>query len=489
VGSTETYTVDNLTTDMTYYFALKTADSDTNWSDLSNVASGTTNDVTPPAAVSDLVVTNATGSHIRLTWTAPGDDGNTGTAGIYDIRYDVSPIDAGSWEAATVIALPPTPQAAGNSEEVWVENLATGVTYYFALKTADSDSNWSDLSNIASGKIADVTPPDAVLDLIVIDSQATALTLQWTAPGDDWDSGTAAFYDIRISTSYISTVNWDAATPVASPPAPQTAGMTETFTVTGLETGAIYYFALKTADSDSNWSEISNIPDGMAITNEVVVIPDANLEAVLRADIGKPTGDLMVLDLALLDKLNGRNANITDLTGLEHCHSAYYLELDYNNVSDLTPVGNLRNLLYLDIGKNQLTDLSPLTNLPKISRIDIWGNSVSDLSPVANFTTLSQLYVNNCPITDLSPVAALVNLSALTADETGVTDYSPLAGLSNLILVAASHNGLTDISDFAALTALRTLYLNNNQITDISALAGLTSLRSLHIYANNISNL
>lgn len=53
-GSSESFTIPNLTANTTYYFAIKTADEATNWSGLSNVVSVTTADETAPAAIADL---------------------------------------------------------------------------------------------------------------------------------------------------------------------------------------------------------------------------------------------------------------------------------------------------------------------------------------------------------------------------------------------------------------------------------------------------
>ena len=36
---------------------------------------------------------------VKLTWTAPGDDGTVGTATSYDVRYSTGVINAGNWGA------------------------------------------------------------------------------------------------------------------------------------------------------------------------------------------------------------------------------------------------------------------------------------------------------------------------------------------------------------------------------------------------------
>jgi len=106
---------------------------------------------------------------------------------------------------------------------------------------------------------SDTTPPAAVTDLAAGDPTSSAITLTWTAPGDDGTTGTANLYDIRYSTSTITDVNWDSATQCTDEPAPQPAGSSETFTVTGLDANTTYYFALKTSDEVPNESPLSNV--------------------------------------------------------------------------------------------------------------------------------------------------------------------------------------------------------------------------------------
>jgi hypothetical protein len=90
-----------------------------------------------------------------------------------------------------------------------------------------------------------------------------AITLTWTAPGDDGNVGRASQYDIRYSTSNISSADtttwWNQATQCTGEPAPQTAGATETFTVTGLQQSRTYYLMIRTADEVPNWSGYSNV--------------------------------------------------------------------------------------------------------------------------------------------------------------------------------------------------------------------------------------
>ena len=108
----------------------------------------------------------------------------------------------------------------------------------------------------------DTTPPAAVTDLSVNSVTSNSVTLNWIAPGDDENTGTATTYDIRYSTLPITEANWSSTTQCVGAPSPQTAGSSETFTVSSLSSGTLYYFAIKTADEVSNWSGISNVVSG-----------------------------------------------------------------------------------------------------------------------------------------------------------------------------------------------------------------------------------
>jgi len=93
-----------------------------------------------------------------LSWTAPGDDANTGTASTYDIRYSTSLITGANWDSATQCTDEPTPSVAGSIETFTVIGLSDNTPYFFAMKTGDKVSNWSGLSNVASGTTANSPP-------------------------------------------------------------------------------------------------------------------------------------------------------------------------------------------------------------------------------------------------------------------------------------------------------------------------------------------
>ena len=125
-----------------------------NTSLLSNVPSVATLplsvDTTSPAAITNLTISNITLNSVLLSWTSPGDDGDTGTATTYDIRYSTSLITEANWATATQVSGEPAPLIAGTAQSLTVSGLSSNTTYYFAIKTSDEVPNTSLLSDVPS---------------------------------------------------------------------------------------------------------------------------------------------------------------------------------------------------------------------------------------------------------------------------------------------------------------------------------------------------
>jgi hypothetical protein len=224
---------------------------------------------------------SAADSAVTLLWTAPGDDGNVGTASQYDLRYRTTPISGTDtltwWNAATRATGLPAPRPAGSTDSATVRGLQPLTTYYFIIRAADEVSNWSGFSNVAvKATSGDPTAPAAIADLTVTGATGTSLTVRWSAPGDDGAAGTAASYDIRYSTSPITGGNWGSASTVSGEPAPAAAGTQQTFTLTGLQGSRTYYIALKATDDAGNVSGLSNVATGTT-TDTVAPAPVRDL--------------------------------------------------------------------------------------------------------------------------------------------------------------------------------------------------------------------
>src|SRR5262249_29546143 len=151
-----------------------------------------------PAAPA-LAAGTATVDSIQLNWTAVGDDGNAGTAASYDLRYATGatcPLSQSTFSSGVKVTLP-APQAAGSSESATVSGLAEKTAYSFRLKVADAAANPSYSASLAASTADAPAPSAAVLSAGATTGNSIQVT--WTAVGDDSDTGTAASYDLRVS--------------------------------------------------------------------------------------------------------------------------------------------------------------------------------------------------------------------------------------------------------------------------------------------------
>lgn len=138
-----------LTNGLTYYYTAFSRDIVLNYSSGAQV-SATPQDGIAPATINNLAVSSFTSNSVILTWTAVGDDGNSGTAAGYDLRYLTSLITSANWSSASQASGEPAPKANGSSESMTVSGLTNGTTYYLAIRVIDESGNISGLSNVVS---------------------------------------------------------------------------------------------------------------------------------------------------------------------------------------------------------------------------------------------------------------------------------------------------------------------------------------------------
>ncbi len=149
-------------------------------------------DSIPPGQVTDLAVTDEASNWISLAWTAPGDDGYTGSASRYDLRYSTSPIDAGNFSAATRVMNAPDPGPAGTPESMQVGGLDFSTGYYFAVKGLDEFGNAGPVSNVPMGTTLgppdiDLSPTSLTETLLTGATSIQSLTLSNLAPNTTLD--------------------------------------------------------------------------------------------------------------------------------------------------------------------------------------------------------------------------------------------------------------------------------------------------------------
>ncbi|MFA5786079.1 MAG: FG-GAP-like repeat-containing protein [Actinomycetota bacterium] len=97
-----------------------------------------------------------------------------------------------------------------------------------------------------TGHYGDDTRPPAAVD----DMKVEGSTLTFTAPGDDWNSGTAAHYELFRSTQVITQDTLSKATKIVVSQTPKTAGQRETLAIPSEGVGG--FFAVRAIDDADN---------------------------------------------------------------------------------------------------------------------------------------------------------------------------------------------------------------------------------------------
>ena len=231
-----------------------------------------------------------------------------------------------------------------------------------------------------------------------------------------------------------------------------------------------------------------------------ITVRDTNLRAKIKETLDKSVGvQLTAGDMLALTELNAPNANIRDLTGIEHAYNLRDLDLgreyvegegsvNSNTISDFSPIAGLTQLAYLNLSYSAISDVSFLSGLTQLRSLRLYRNPISDISTLVGLTQLTFLELSNTAISDVSPLAGLTQLTGLYLSNTSISDVSALSGLTELTGLGISGASVSDVSPLAGLTRLTYLSLGWNAISDISTLSGLTHLNSLNLSGNEISD-
>ena len=124
--------------------------------------------------------------------------------------------------------------------------------------------------------------------------------------------------------------------------------------------------------------------------------------------------------------LEARDANIRNLTGLEHATNLKDLRLDRNAISDISVLAGLTDLTGLGLDENSISDISALAGLTNLTNLLIGGNNISDISVLAELTDLRGLSLYNTNISDISAITELTDLTRLWVDWNNISNLSPL---------------------------------------------------------------
>jgi len=135
-----------------------------------------------------------------------------------------------------------------------------GGALLYSGAAVDNDIEEMTFSTYTPPTTTDTTAP-AAATISATAASSSSITVTWTAQSDDGGptgTGAATSYDLRYSTSTITSANFSAATK-ATTGTPKAPGSSESVTVSGLSASTKYYFALVIKDEVPNTSPLSNV--------------------------------------------------------------------------------------------------------------------------------------------------------------------------------------------------------------------------------------
>ena len=147
-----------------------------------------------------------------------------------------------------------------------------------------------------------------------------------------------------------------------------------------------------------------------------VEFTDPTLEAMVRAAMCKPDGDITLADAE-------------DVTVLSLSYEWQRLLPDAVPIREINGLEYFKNLESLDLSFHEITDVAPLAGLSKLSVLSLRGNPVADITPLAGLTNLTVLALDRCEVDDFAPLAALTGIRHLYLAECPSSDYAPLEGI------------------------------------------------------------
>ncbi|MBI4386089.1 MAG: hypothetical protein HY551_01780, partial [Elusimicrobia bacterium] len=221
-----------------------------------------------------------------------------------------------SWSAVQVSS------AAGGTNS-WVHspsallqaNLASNASYFITAAAGDFAEPPNQASFFAVGTtftFVDNTPPAAVGDLSATPTTTPGeLVVQWSAPGDDGNSGIILLGQYAIGHATFSAAGFSTATAqvvfstaVVVPGTPHSRLLTNS---AGLSPGTTYFLAVFTRDDAGNWSAVSNVASARtaftppnSITGHVVNLSTQGITGVLM-NAYNPDGSLASTTYTLND--------------------------------------------------------------------------------------------------------------------------------------------------------------------------------------------
>ena len=159
--------------------------------------------------------------------------------------------------------------------------------------------------------------------------------------------------------------------------------------------------------------------------SDSIDIPDKALCTAIERELGKAAGSsISATKMTTLTHLGAGDADISDLTGLEHATNLRGLYLWGNKIERLDPLEKLTKLEELGVEGSLISNIEPLRDLTQLVRLRLNDNRISNIQPLRYLINLENLGLHGNDISDLSVLEQLTRLKDLEVDIHSMADLS-----------------------------------------------------------------
>ncbi|MFA5860012.1 MAG: carboxypeptidase regulatory-like domain-containing protein, partial [Elusimicrobiota bacterium] len=272
---------------------------------------------------------------------------------------------------------------------------------------ADTNADPAIRMTAAGVQFADTTPPGKVVNLIAQPGVNTGeLILQWSTPGDDDAAGNlTGSYNIEYLT--VNTGWSRAGSQIITSVSNVIPGTAVNLTLTGLVSGATYYFRMWYADEETNWSESSNIVLSYA---KPAVVADTTPPAGINTLVAM--SNQTQLQVSLNWQSTGDDGSIGNISGF---YSLQYLTTD--GPWDVESAQVVIATSSIVPGSQQSYTLAQALAEGVTYYFSLWTtDDALNVSPQSN---IAVVYVSPQTVADTIAPGAITNLTAVSGNVSG----------------------------------------------------------------------
>lgn len=213
-----------------------------------------------------------------------------------------------------------------------------------------------------------------------------------------------------------------------------------------------------------------------SVATDVVTFKDKGLEKYIRESLQKPTGDILVSDMELLDRIDLRENTAYDLTGLEYAKNIHSASIIHCTVKSIAPLANIEGLPYLNISYSVVEEVPDSVNWKVMHTFSVIDSTIPNIDFLSSVTSLNMFTHDLSDLTSLDPIINNRDLTSVDFSSSLVTDISPLKGLDKIEYLDFAQSQVDSLETLDTLTNLSVIDLSYNKITNLEPLLKLSNL-------------